>query len=615
VNFVGGASSGTSYHSPRDRKNGDKKMSKIDTTVGQLVDMIERGELRLPEMQRRYVWTSTRVRDLFDSLYRGYPSGTVLVWDTDAEQPARDLSVGQQASPFAQFKLLLDGQQRLTSLSAVIRGEPVNVRNRKRPIQIAFNLDHPEGSPEESEEVEDDTETLSDDGNDIPEDADDLEPGPEAGSVIDRINKRVFSVASKQLLRRSNWINVSDVFADGSSDWDFLQNLVDSPADPKYNLYSQRLQKLRQINKYPYVMQVLDRNLSYEEVTDIFVRVNSLGMKLRGSDLALAQITAKWQNSLPLFEGFSEECEENGFTIDVGLLVRLMVVFATKQSRFKTVTSIPLEVMQESWDKAKEGMRFALNFLRSNAGVENERLLASPMLIIPISVYGVLKSGDLESGAEGEILRWLFGANAKSHYSTSTETTLDSDLSILFRGGTFADLIVPVKQTYGRLHVEPGELKGRGIRSPLFAMMYLALKYGGARDWKTGLGLSFGHQGTQHYIEYHHIFPKSLLKKAGYEKSEINAISNMAFISGRANRSISNKEPVDYLPKIIDQRGEVALTSQFISLDKNLWKVANYRDFLSNRRERLAKEINDFVDRSCENGSVISESVVDSNGE
>ena len=130
-----------------------------------------------------------------------------------------------------------------------------------------------------------------------------------------------------------------------------------------------------------------------------------------------------------------------------------------------------------------------------------------------------------------------------------------------------------------------------------------------------GLGLSLAHQGTQHYIEYHHIFPKSLLKKENYEKSEMNAISNMAFISGRANRAISNKKSVDYLPKIIEQRGEEALTSQYISLDKNLWEMDNYRDFLENRRERLAKEINDFVDRSCENGSVIAETVVDSNNQ
>ena len=98
--------------------------------------MITRGELRLPEMQRQYVWTGTRVRDLLDSLYRGYPSGSILVWETDEAQPSRDLAVAQSSSPFHGHKLLLDGQQRLTSLSAVVRGEPVTVRGRKRPIEI-----------------------------------------------------------------------------------------------------------------------------------------------------------------------------------------------------------------------------------------------------------------------------------------------------------------------------------------------------------------------------------------------------------------------------------------------------------------------------------------------
>src|SRR3989440_11945639 len=111
-------------------------MAKIDTDVGKLVAMIKDGELRLPEMQRRYVWPATRVRDLLDSLYRGYPSGTVLVWETDQEAPARDLAVAQERPSFMTQKLLLDGQQRLTSLYSVLNGEPVTVRNRKRPIEI-----------------------------------------------------------------------------------------------------------------------------------------------------------------------------------------------------------------------------------------------------------------------------------------------------------------------------------------------------------------------------------------------------------------------------------------------------------------------------------------------
>src|SRR5437016_11713298 len=128
-------------------------MAKIDTTVAKLVDMIKDGDLRLPEMQRRYVWPGTRVRDLLDSLYRGYPSGSILVWETEQDIVTRKMSVDQGTTPFAGRKLLLDGQQRLTSLTAVLKGQQVSVRGRKKPIDILFNIDHPEGAPTEMIEV------------------------------------------------------------------------------------------------------------------------------------------------------------------------------------------------------------------------------------------------------------------------------------------------------------------------------------------------------------------------------------------------------------------------------------------------------------------------------
>jgi hypothetical protein len=185
-------------------------VAKIDTTVGHLVDMIQRGELQLPEMQRRYVWTSTRVRDLMDSLYRGYPSGTILVWETELTQPTRDLAVVQQQSPFSGHKLLLDGQQRLTSLSAVIRGEPVKVRNRQRPVDIAFNLDHPDGI-EEVIEVDDDEDTIARNRDDAPED-DTVDNVENENAVLDHLGRRTFAVAARALLNRPNWVSVTEVF-------------------------------------------------------------------------------------------------------------------------------------------------------------------------------------------------------------------------------------------------------------------------------------------------------------------------------------------------------------------------------------------------------------------
>src|SRR5262249_9988896 len=172
-------------------------MPKIDISVRELVDMIDRGELRLPELQRRYVWPATRVRDLLDSLYRGYPSGTILVWETDQDIPSRAVAVSQSAGVFTP-KLLLDGQQRLTSLSAVIRGEPLRLAGRVRPIHIAFNLDHPEGSPADLTEVEDDTQSLiADEENDDLEDEADRAGG--TASLQERLRSRTFVVGSNQL--------------------------------------------------------------------------------------------------------------------------------------------------------------------------------------------------------------------------------------------------------------------------------------------------------------------------------------------------------------------------------------------------------------------------------
>jgi len=149
-------------------------MAKAEATVEELVGMIERGELRLPEMQRRYVWRSTRVRDLMDSLYRGYPSGAILLWETDEDVSQQAFSVGQQKNPYKSTRLLLDGQQRLTSLSAVIRGTPVTVRGRKRQVELLFNLEHPDqlqGVTEVEEDAdEQDDDDLTDDEADSTED-------------------------------------------------------------------------------------------------------------------------------------------------------------------------------------------------------------------------------------------------------------------------------------------------------------------------------------------------------------------------------------------------------------------------------------------------------------
>jgi len=336
--------------------------------------------------------------------------------------------------------------------------------------------------------------------------------------------------------------------------------------------------------------------MSYEEVTEIFVRVNSLGAKLRASDLALAQMTSRWPNLLKQLEGFQEECEQSWFTIELGQLVRAIVVFATRQCLFRSVASTPVEKLKQGWEEAKEGLRFAINLLRTNAGIEDESLLSSPMFIHSLAAVSRGKDNKLTGEEQRALLHWLLVANARGRYSRgSTETLLNEDLAIIFRVGDITALIEPVKRLFGRLHIEPSDLAGRGVNSPLFSLAYLALKAAGAKDWYSGLGLSLTHQGRLHFIQWHHVIPKSLLKARSYDTGEINEIANMAFITGQTNRRISNKDAVGYLADIVKKQGESALTSQCVPTDPVLWSTDRYRDCLQLRRDQLAARMNDFI--------------------
>lgn len=569
-------------------------MPKTDISVRELVDKVQRGELTLPEMQRRYVWPATRVRDLLDSLYRGYPSGTILVWETDEEIETRELAVKSTKSPTTSQKLLLlDGQQRITSLSAILGGEPVHVRNRKRPIDILFNLEHPEGPPLEVTEVDENN-------GDFTADVEDVEDEETAERDIqEEMRKRTFVVASRALQNDPLWVPVSDIFTKDFSE--ILEKVgITSLQDPRYKKYAARLQKIKKIADYPYVMQVLEKSMSYEEVTEIFVRVNSLGIKLRGSDLALAQITSRWKGFMGLIENFAEEFKDDeDYIVETGLPVRMLVVFATHQSRFKTVGKISKEKLDASWKLATDGLRFAINFLRSNAGIDNLSYLSSPFLLIPIAVYAILNNEKLSPEEQKKLLRWFYLAHMRGHYSMgSSESILEADLSILFKNKNLDDLINQLHLHVKKFVADIDDLINRGIRSPFFSMLYFVLKHNGAKDWFSGLRLSDRHTGRAHTIQYHHIFPKSLLRdpKFGYDKKEINEIANLAFIGGKTNRQILNKEPAIYLEKeIIAKKGEEAIKLQLIPLDRKLWEIANFREFLGWRRKAIADLINDFM--------------------
>lgn len=471
-------------------------MPKTDIAVRELIDKVSHGELLLPEMQRRYVWPATRVRDLLDSLYRGYPSGTILVWETDQEIETKSLAVKATKAPTSSNRLLLlDGQQRITSLAAILEGQPVHVRGRKRPIEILFNLEHPEGPPVEVLEV-DENNTLTEFDDDDDED--------DEYDIQEELRSRTFVVASRALEANPVWV----------------------------------------------------------------------------------------------CEQFAHDFEDDEtFLLESGLLVRLLVVFATQQSRFKTVGRIGRAKLEGAWADAKEGLEFAINFVKSNAHIESLTLLSSPFLLVPIAVYGHLKKLKIKAAEDKALLRWFYLAHMHGHYSRgSSETILDGDLSVLFRTESLENLLKQLQQHVKQFEVTYADVERRGIRNPLFSMLYFVLKHSGAKDWLSGLKLSSKHVGKAHKLQFHHIFPKSLLKAKGYGRNEINEIANMAFIGGKANRHILNNPPSKYFPEdIIKTRGKDALTSQLVPLEPTLWRIENYQAFLDYRRKEIVSAINKFI--------------------
>ncbi len=459
---------------------------------------------------------------------------------------------------------------------------------------MLFNLEHPERLGVVTE-VDEDADV--DDEPDDDEDQTSEEAGLDAtdDDLQRRFDQMTFVVATGKLAVQPNWVNVSDVFRT-DQDAPFLGKAgIERVDDPRYTKYSQRLAKLRAIRSYVYRMDVLERALSYDEVTEIFVRVNSLGTKLRSSDLALAQITATWRNSLAIFESFRNKFVSAGFDLDLSLHLKNMIAFATGQSRFLTVGGRSKEQLQEAWKLSCDGMDFAVNFAKNNAGIDSPVLLSSPFVLITLSYFGHKRDYRLSAEDEDRLRFWALLANAKGRYSRgSSETLLDQDLATIRDGGGTTELIDRLRLQVGRLDVTAEELFGRNQRSALFKTMFLAFRAAGAQDWESKLAIALDHKGATHRLQFHHIFPKAVLR-GHYTSREADDIANLAFIAGRTNRTISAKPPAVYFAPLLKTLGPGPFQAQCIPTESSLLDIANYKAFLADRRSDIAGRLNEFL--------------------
>jgi len=518
--------------------------------IRELIEEINRGEVLLPEIQRAYVWKGPQAVKLIDSLYREYPSGQILLWDT-IKLPVTKGIQGVEIQPGLSGghpKIVLDGQQRLTSL---------------------YNA-------------------LKEDGNEL--------------NVYFHLGNEQFQLYLSRLKADPLWISVRDVFNNKKPDLRLLREIEEKLgakiSEEQQDTYLDRIQKVERIGDYKYPIEIFKTD-DYDQVTELFVRINSGGTRLRAAELVLAQLALRLPGALvETFEDAIDEYDQLDFELDARFLIRALIVSGTGQSRFKYLAEFwkkdPKEI-SAVWRNAKKGVDAAVNFVRQNAGFESSDWLPSLNALIPLAAYFEHHSriaGDVERG----LLQWFYVASLRARYSASAETAMDEDLKAIKNENAISELMRNALGADAKIEVLADEFDNAGPKNPLFAMTYAVAKKRNAKDWFKGMALSRDVVGEDHQIEIHHIFPKALLKQAGMKRKDIDEIANLAFLMARPNKQISKREPVEYLAEIADKHPD-RLTAQCIPMSRELWRLDRFQDFLAERRRLLAKAVTDLLQR------------------
>ena len=216
----------------------------------------------------------------------------------------------------------------------------------------------------------------------------------------------------------------------------------------------------------------------------------------------------------------------------------------------------------------------------------NQHLIPSDIALIPLMMYMIRSDGRIASSRGlGETILWFYCASHYGRFSTSTESKLNEDLRELGGSNPVATWLENIRKERGDLGMR--EMRGRINRTNLFALYY-ALRQNEALDWWQGTKVD-----NTSKVEFHHIFPKKVLRNAGYSDVLINDIRNIAVVSRKANRRVSAMPPEKYFESEIEDKGRIF--SQFVPQDKTYWRVENYECFLEEREKNIITFLNDRI--------------------
>ena len=584
----------------------------IPSKVGDLVHDVITGRIGLPDLQRPFVWRDNKVRELLDSMIKGFPIGYVMLWESPSNYAARKSSIGSNEKTYDEPKeLVIDGQQRLTALAAAMYGVKVKDKNfKEREIKISFNP----------------------------------------------LTKE-FAVWSQAFERDTEWITkISDVFLadENHSIISFRKQFIleanegrkkkDLPAitDEEEYIIENSINELLNLSQYSLPTLEINYNADEEDVAEIFVRVNSGGQKLTENNFIQTLISVYENETSDKIDEFSEKSRipanntsyNTLLAVEPSHLIRMAVGVGFRRARLRYAYMLlrgkNLETgkfsedeRQANLDKFKEALDRVMNLnnwhdfinIVSEAGYLHEKQIASSNAVVFSYVLYLIAKYDYKLDAMSLkkcITKWFFMSTITYFYTGSTESEVErqfADLRNVNNAEEFVQYLDGVIATrftddYFAFTL-PNELNTAAGISPAWNGYVAAQIVLNTTMLFSNTPISkffvLGASGTKNAIDKHHIFPKHYLTKIGFTSDrERNQLANFTYLDYTRNIDISDKAPVEYVSEYRGKLGDAGYKKACDdhALPEN-FETMEYQEFLAARRILMAKIVKKAYQELC----------------
>ena len=540
--------------------------------ISTILDKIDELQLFVPAFQREYVWKREDAKQLMDSLIREYPTGTMLTWDTNHPPELKGEHVYDERQ--GAVRILLDGQQRITTLYMLITGN----------LPPYYRLD----------EILQDTRGL-------------------------QVNLETLELEYYSKIRMENdprWVDITDVFKGDVKARRVVKSLAEQGrelTESEVDLIDENVAKIIAIRHREFPEQNIPIKANIREAIDIFYKVNSGGVALTDAELALAQISGYWPQAREHFKLKIQSLKQHGFVVKLDFIVFVMLgVLHHNGSDMRKLHAYENDApMRAAWAKLDaKVLDYVANLLRDHAFVDHSDEINSIYALVPIIVHCYDRDCDLTQIEILKIVKWFYYAQVRRRYISQLPQKLDYDLKIVKESPSPFDRLLDVirEDRGGSIEISPAEFEGRAVQHPLFGLLRWHLKSRGAKCLTTGVSIHHP-MGAKYQLEYDHIFAYSKLKDAGYGMGNrikyalAQELTNRAILTQLANRMKGAKNASTYLNDVRERFPE-ALSLQLIPEDPELWTIENYELFLKTRRKMLAESLNNWLNGLVETTAI-----------